>query len=64
VDSFITPNDPYMTLSQWKEFIDRLLETHNPESYLYTDGGYNNVSLRLRTPEEHKRIMNQHKRKP
>lgn len=56
MDSYITPNDPYMSLREWKEWIQLLIKTHGPDHFLYMDAGHNNVEPRLRTPSEHRRL--------
>ena len=42
-------SDPHMTLDDWLLFISMLIQTYGGQSVLYTDAGYNNVTL-LVTP--------------
>lgn len=62
MDAYLTPADPYMTLSEWKAFIDRVIATQGPDFYLYMDAGANNVQPRLRTFEEHRRLLKEQKK--
>jgi hypothetical protein len=37
--------DPDMTLTEWKAFINTLIKRHGKYARMRTDGGYNNVNL-------------------
>lgn len=52
-------NDPQLTLTQWRDLIELLIEEYGERSVLYTDAGYNNVSMML---EIHKRPYERRKR--
>jgi hypothetical protein len=38
-------NDPRLTLAQWRDLIELLIEEYGERSVLFTDAGYNNVSM-------------------
>lgn len=40
-------DDPSMTLKQWLFLVKDLIKTHGEDAVMFTDGGYNNVTLRL-----------------
>ena len=39
--------DPNMQLVDWKALIERLIQEHGDHVWMYADGGYNNVDLRI-----------------
>jgi hypothetical protein len=40
--------DAALPLHKWKELIETMIEDFGKDTVLYTDGGYNNVSMKLR----------------
>lgn len=46
--------DPSWTLADWRDFIAELIDLHGTRAIMYTDGGYNNVSLRVFKPKTRK----------
>jgi hypothetical protein len=61
-------DDPHFSLADWRRMINRLIREHGADTIMYTDGGYNNVTLRLVRPGTIKTVLkkrNQQKvRKP
>lgn len=47
-------NDPYMSLEEWAQLIERLRIKHGDNAVLYTDAGYNNVVLCLQAQQDNK----------
>jgi len=38
-------SDPYMTLKEWSEFVQKQIKEYGSDVYMYTDAGPNNVML-------------------
>lgn len=52
-----TQDDPRFTLADWRRMIDRLIKEHGEDTVMLTDGGYNNVTLRLERPGKIKPVL-------
>lgn len=50
VDMNDEADDPHFTLADWRRMINRLIRKYGKDTVMYTDGGYNNVTLRLEKP--------------
>lgn len=44
-------NDPSLTLEAWSKLINKWIERYGKYTILFTDGGYNNVDLRILKPQ-------------
>jgi hypothetical protein len=45
IKTYCVMDDPYMTLQDFKEHVDNWISIYGPEAIVYTDAGYNNVSV-------------------
>lgn len=43
-------DDPSFSLADWRKMINRLIRKYGKNTIMTTDGGYNNVTLRLEKP--------------
>lgn len=49
MNEIIVENDPNWPLEKWLEFIKSQIEIHGKDSILYTDAGYNNVEMVIKS---------------
>lgn len=45
----VAMEDPKLSLEEWKRRIDALIRMFGNGAIMYTDGGYNNVELKVKT---------------
>jgi len=50
VDPNDEADDPSFSLADWRRMINRLIRKYGKDTIMTTDGGYNNVTLRLEKP--------------
>lgn len=64
-DWLMTPepvSDPRFTLADWRRMINSLIKEFGEDTVMLTDGGYNNVTLRLERPGRIQPVLEKRKR--